>query len=138
MNTFNAPFVQKFEGNTAIVTDALTGIGTSTVTGAQLLATGGANGSMIVKLTAIPRATVTAASLVLFLVKAGSPTVFQMIDSELMAAYTLAATSAIPETTFGNISWATPLTLGAGDMLYVGSQVALAAGIAFYAEQGDL
>lgn len=138
MNTFNAPFVQKFEGNTAIVTAALTGIGTSTVTGAQLLATGGANGSMIVKLTAIPRATVTAASLVLFLVKAGSPTVFQMIDSELMAAYTLAATTAIPETVFGNISWATPLTLGAGDMLYVGSQVALAAGIAFYAEQGDL
>ena len=138
MNTFNAPFVQKFEGNTAIVTAVLTGIGTSTVTGAQLLATGGANGSMIVKLTAIPRATITAASLVLFLVKAGSPTVYQLIDSELMAAYTLAATTAIPETTFGNISWATPLTLGAGDMLYVGSQVALAAGIAFYAEQGDL
>ena len=138
MNTFNAPFAQKFKSNTAVVTAALTGIGTSTVTGAQLLATGGDNGSLLVKLTAIPRATVTAASLVLFLVKAGAPTVYQLIDSELMAGYTLAATTAIPETVFANVTWATPLVLGAGDMLYVGSQVALAAGIVFYAEQADL
>lgn len=138
MNTFNAPFAQKFKSNTAVVTAALTGIGTSTVTGAQLLATGGDNGSLLVKLTAIPRATVTAASLVLFVVKAGAPTVYQLIDSELMAGYTLAATTAVPETVFANITWATPLVLGAGDMLYVGSQVALAAGIVFYAEQADL
>ena len=138
MNTFNAPFAQKFKSNTATVTAALTGIGTSTVVGAQLLATGGANGSLLVKLTAIPRATVTAASLALFLVKAGAPTVYQLIDSELMAGYTLAATTAIPETVFGNVTWATPLVLDAGDMLYVGSQVALAAGIVFYAEQADL
>lgn len=136
-NTFTAPFAQKFKGNTTVVTAALTGIGTSAVTGAQLLATGGANGSLIVKLTAMPRATVAASSLVLFLVKAGAPTVYQLIDSELMTGYTLAATTAIPETVFGNISWALPLVLEAGDMLYVGSQVALAAGIVFYAEQGD-
>ncbi|SDQ57677.1 hypothetical protein SAMN04490192_1963 [Pseudomonas lundensis] len=138
MNTFNAPFAQKFKSNTAVVTAALTGIGTSTVVGAQLLATGGDNGSLLVKLTAIPRATITAASLVLFLVKAGAPTVYQLIDSELMAGYTLAATTAVPETVFANVTWATPLVLGAGDMLYVGSQVALAAGIVFYAEQADL
>jgi len=138
MNTFNAPFAQKFKSNTATVTAALTGIGSSTVVGAQLLATGGDNGSLLVKLTAIPRATVTAASLVLFLVKAGAPTVYQLIDSELMAGYTLAATTAVPETVFANITWATPLVLDAGDMLYVGSQVALAAGIVFYAEQADL
>ena len=138
MNTFNAPFAQKFKSNTAVVTAALTGIGTSTVVGAQLLATGGDNGSLLVKLTAIPRATITAASLVLFVVKAGAPTVYQLIDSELMAGYTLAATTAIPETVFANVTWATPLVLGAGDMLYVGSQVALAAGIVFYAEQADL
>lgn len=138
MNTMTAPFAQKFKSNSAVVTAALGGIGTSTVTGAQLVATGGANGSFILKLTAIPRATVTAASLVLFLVKAGAPTVYQLIDSELMAAYVLAATTAIPETVFSNISWAAPLVLDAGDMLYVGSQVALAAGIVFYAEQADL
>ena len=137
-NTFTAPFAQKYKTNAAVVTAALTGIGTSTVTGAQLVATAGANGSLVSKLTAIPRATVTASSLVLFLVKASAPTVFNLIDSELMAAYTLAATTAIPETAFGNISPSTPLRLEAGDMLYVGSQVALAAGIVFYSEVNDL
>lgn len=136
--TFTAPFAQTYKTGTAVVTAALTGIGTSTVTGAILLATAGTNGALVTKITAIPRATVTAASLVLFLVKANAPTVFNLIDSELMAAYTLAATTAIPETAFGNISPNTPMRLEAGDMLYVGSQVALAAGIVFYAEQADL
>ena len=72
------------------------------------------------------------------LVKASAPTVYQLIDSELMAGYTLAATTAIPETAFGNVAPTTPLRLEAGDMLYVGSQVALAAGIVFYAEQAEL
>lgn len=137
-NTFTAPFAQKYKTGAAVATAALTGIGTSTVTGAVLLATAGANGSLISKITAIPRATVTASSLVLFLVKASAPTVFNLIDSELMGAYTLAATTAIPETSFGNISSSMPMRLEAGDMLYVGSQVALAAGIVFYAEQADL
>ncbi|WP_341519817.1 hypothetical protein AABC73_14795 [Pseudomonas sp. G.S.17] len=136
--TFTAPFAQTYKTGTAVVTAALTGIGTSTVTGAALLATAGANGALVTKLTAIPRATVAASSLVLFLVKASAPTVYNLIDSELMAAYTLAATTAIPETAFGNIAPTTPLRLEAGDMLYVGSQVALAAGIVFYAEQADL
>ncbi|WP_218580319.1 hypothetical protein, partial [Pseudomonas sp. SG-MS2] len=83
-----------------------------------------------------PRATVTASSLLLYSSKdAGA--IFQLIDSELMAAYTLAATTAIPETSFGNISQDTPLRLQAGEQLYVGSQVALAAGIQFRSEGGD-
>lgn len=137
-NTFTSPFAQTYKTNAAAVTAALTGIGTSTVTGAVLLTTAGTNGALVTKISAIPRATVTAASLALFLVKASAPTVYQLIDSELMAAYTLAATTAIPETAFGNIAPTTPLRLEAGDMLYVGSQVALAAGIVFYAEQADL
>lgn len=136
--TFTAPFAQTYKTNAAAVTAALTGIGTSTVTGAVLLTTAGTNGALVTKITAIPRATVGASSLVLFLVKASAPTVYNLIDSELMAAYTLAATTAIPETVFGNISPNTPMRLEAGDMLYVGSQVALAAGIVFYAEQADL
>lgn len=136
--TFTAPFAQTYKTNAAAVTAALTGIGTSAVTGAVLLTTAGANGALVTKITAIPRATVTAASLVLFLVKASTTAVYNLIDSELMAAYTLAATTAIPETAFGNITPTSPLRLEAGDMLYVGSQVALAAGIVFYAEQADL
>lgn len=137
-NTFTAPFAQKYKTGAAVVTAALTGIGTSTVTGAVLLATAGTNGSLVSKITAIPRATVTASSLVLFLVKASTPTVYNLIDSELMGAYTLAATTAVPETAFPNIAPTAPMRLEAGDMLYVGSQVALAAGIVFYAEQADL
>lgn len=137
-NTFTAPFVQQYKTLAVAVTAALTGIGTSTVVGAQLVATAGANGSLVTRLTAVPRATVTAASLVLFVVKASAPAVYHLIDSELMAGYTLAATTAIPETAFSNINLETPLRLEAGDKLYVGSQVALAAGIVFFAEWGDL
>lgn len=137
-NTFTTPFAQKFSGVAAAVTAAIAGIGTSTVTGAVLLATGAANGSFIIKLTAMPRATVAASSLVLFVVKAAAPTVFNLIDSQLMAAYALAATTQVPVTNFDKVSWNTPIVLGAGDMLYVGSQVALTAGIIFYAEQADM
>ena len=136
--TFTAPFVQTYKTYSAVATAALGGLGTSTVTGAVLLATAGLNGSLVSKLTVVPRATVTATSLVLFLVKANAPTVYLLIDSELMAAQTLSTTTVIAETVFGNIAPTTPMRLEAGDMLYVGTQVALAAGIVFYSEVNDL
>ena len=135
--TFTAPFAQTPKTLAVAVTAALGGLGTTTVTGAQLVCTAGSDGAIVTRLTAIPRATVTAASLVLFLVKSDAPTVYHLIDSELMAAHTVAATTAIPETTFSNISDSTPLRLEAGDKLYVGSQVALAAGIVFAAQWMD-
>jgi hypothetical protein len=131
-------FAQKYKTNTAVVTAALTGIGTDSPTGMQQIAVGGTNGSLVSLLSAMPRATVALSSLVLYIVKASAPTVYRLIDSEVMAAYTLAATTAIPETNFGNISVTTPRRLETGDILYVGSQVALAAGIVFYAEVNDL
>lgn len=134
---YTPPYAQTPKTSIAVATAALGGIGTDTVTGAVLVATAGADGAVVTKLTAIPRATVTASSLVLFLVKAATPTVYSMIDSELMGAYTLAATTAIPETTFANISDSSPIRLEAGDKLYVGSQVALAAGIIFKSEWMD-
>jgi len=84
----------------------------------------------------MPRATVTASSLVLFLSKDGGTTQ-RLIDSEVMAAYTMATTTAIPETTFSRIGETTPLRLEANDRLYVGSQVALAGGIVFMAQYTD-
>jgi hypothetical protein len=51
-----------------------------------------------------------------------------------MAAYTMATTTLVPETTFALYTETTPLRLEAGDRLYVGSQVALAGGIVFRAE----
>jgi hypothetical protein len=98
-----------------------------------LLVTAGADGAILTRLTAIPRATVTASSLVLFISK-DSGTTQRLIDSELMTAYTMATTTAVPETTFALYSEGSPLRLEAGDRLYVGSQVALASGIVFRAE----
>jgi|SRR5476649_723560 len=135
-NTFTAPFVQKYKTQSAVVTTALGGIGSDMVVGAQLLTTAGVNGAVVSRITAMPRGTVTATSLVLFVVKTDG--LYRIKDSELMPAYTLAPTTAIPETTFGNISSSNLMYLEAGDSLYVGSQVALAAGIVFSIERGDL
>jgi hypothetical protein len=70
---------------------------------------------------------------VLFISK-DSGTTQRLIDSELMTAYTMATTTAVPETSFASYSEGSPLRLEAGDRLYVGSQVALAGGIVFRAE----
>lgn len=134
---YTAPFAQTPKTQAVVATAALGGIGTDTVTGAVLAVTAGADGAIFTKLTAMPRATVAASSLVLFLVKASAPTLYRLIDSELMAAYTLSTTTAVPETAFGNISETSPIRLEAGDKVYVGSQVALAAGICFFAQWTD-
>ena len=133
--TFTAPFAQTPKTATAVVTAASV-VTTDNPTNTVELLTAGTEGSILTSLTAMPRSTVTASSLVLFISK-DSGTTKRLIDSELMAAYTLAATTAIPDTQFQNYSEGTPLRLAAGDKLYVGSQVALAAGIVFKAEYTD-
>lgn len=134
--TSTAPFAQTPKTATAVATAAVSGLGTDAPTGTVLLATAGAEGAIVTRLSAMPRGTAAASSLVLFLSKDGGTTK-RLIDSELMAAHTVAATTAIPETAFGNISDSNPLRLEAGDSLYVGSQVALAAGIVFAAQWMD-
>ena len=134
---YTAPFAQTPKTKADVATAALGGLGTSTVTGAILLVTAGSDGAVVTKITATPRATVTASALSLFLVKSAAPTIYMPIDSELMLAYTAAVTTAAPETNFANISPDSPMRLEAGDKIYVGTQVALAAGIAFYAEWMD-
>jgi hypothetical protein len=129
--TFTAPFAQTPKTATAVVTAVATY--TDTPANTVELLTAGAEGALVTRLTAIPRATVTASNLVLFISKDGGTTQ-RLIDSELMAAQTVAATTAIPETAFSNYSESAPLRLGAGDKLYVGSAVALAGGIVFRAE----
>jgi len=133
-NTFTAPFAQTPKTATAVATAVATL--TDTPSNTVLLVTAGVNGAILTRLTAIPRATVTASSLVVFISK-DSGTTQRLIDSELMAAHTVATTTAIPETFFTNYSESSPLRLEAGDRLYVGSQVALAGGIVFRAEFTD-
>lgn len=132
---FTAPFAQTPKTATAVTTGAATA-GTDTQTNTVLLMTAGADGCIVTSLAAMPRATVTASSLLLYLSKDGGTTQ-RLIDSELMAAQTLATTTAIAETTFSRISESSPMRLEAGDKLYVGSQVALASGIVFKAEYTD-
>lgn len=130
-NTFTAPFAQTPKTATAVVT----GVATLTDSPANtvLLLTAGSDGAIMTRLTAIPRATVTASSLVMFISK-DNGTTQRLIDAELMAAYTMATTTLVPETTFALYTETTPLRLEANDRIYVGSQVALAGGIVFRAE----
>lgn len=133
--TFTAAFAQTPKTATAVATGAAT-VGTDSPTNTVLLMTAGADGCIVTGLAAIPRATVTASSLLLYLSK-DSGTTQRLIDSELMSAYTMATTTAVPETTFTRISESAPLRLEAGDRLYIGSQVALASGIVFTAQFTD-
>lgn len=134
--THEAPFAQAARIQTAVVTAAVANLATDTPTGTVAVLTAGPEGCVVSRVTAIPRATVTASSLVLFVKKSGQ-NALRLIDSEQLATHTVTATTAIPETIFGNISDSSPLRLDAGDELHVGSQVALAAGIVFAANWMD-
>lgn len=133
--TFTAPFAQTPKTATAVVTGAAGTITGDTPTNTVLLVTAGSDGAILTKLSAIPRATATASDLLVFISK-DSGTTKRLIDSKLMAAYTMATTTATPVTAF-DYSETAPLRLEAGDQLYVGSQVALASGIVFRAEFTD-
>lgn len=134
--TFTAPFAQTPKNVTAVATAAVGTITGDSPTNTVVLLTAGADGAILTRLSAIPRATVTASSLVLF-TSSDSGTTKRLIDSALMSAQTIATTTAITPTTFTTYSETTPLRLAAGEQLYVGSQVALASGIVFKAEYTD-
>jgi hypothetical protein len=101
-----------------------------------LLFTAGSNGSRVTKITSMPRATVTATNLLLFVNAAPSNTQLFLIDSVLMAANTLATNTATPRTDWG-YSDTTPLYIAANASVYVAAQVALANGIVTKVEYAD-
>lgn len=134
--TFTAPFAQTPKIATAVTTAACGTITGDSPTNTVLLMTAGSDGAILTRLSAIPRATNTASCLVLF-TSADTGTTKRLIDSELMAAQTLATTTAIAETIFTIYTETAPLRLAAGEQLYVGNQVALASGVVFRAEYTD-
>lgn len=136
MKTNTAVFAQTPRTSTAVTTAACGSITTDTPTNTALLMTAGADGCIVTRIMAIPRGTATASGLALFLSK-DSGTTQRLIDSELLPAQSVSTTTAIAETSFVNYSESRPLRLEAGDRLYVGSQVALAAGVVFRAEYTD-
>lgn len=134
--TFTAPFAQTPKTATAVVTGAAGSITGDAPTNTVELLTAGSDGAILTRLTAMPRATVTASSLLLYVSSDGGTTK-RLVDSALMAAFTVATTTAIAVTSFSTYTETAPLRLAAGDKLYVGSQVALASGIVFRAEYTD-
>lgn len=135
MKTFTAPFAQTPKTAAVVVTGAAPVTGDTPANIVELL-TAGTEGAVVTSISAAPRGTVTATSLCLWLQKSGRPEMF-LVDSALMAAHTVEATTAIPVTGFARIADSEPLRLEAGDKLFVGSQVALAAGIVFTAQWMD-
>lgn len=133
--TFTAPFAQTPKTTSAVVTGAGT-ITNDTPSNTALLLTAGADGALVTRVKAMPRATVTASSLHLYLSTDGGTTM-RMIDSALMAAYTQATTTQTPKTAFSDITESAPLRLEANARIYCQSEVALAGGIVFTAEYTD-
>lgn len=134
--TPTAAFAQTPKTADAVVTAAMTGFATDNPTGTALLLTAGPNGSIVTRLTALARATNTATALDIFVSRDNGATQ-RMKDSATMNAQTFANTAGHVLTLFPNYSETTPLRLGAGDKLYVGTEVALGLGIVFSAEYTD-
>jgi len=133
--THTAPFAQIPKVNTAVLT--LAGIITNdTPTNTELIATAGTDGALLTKVTAMPRATTTANPLYLFVSQDDGVTK-RLIDSVLMEAHTVDTSTAIPVTTFSDISQDTPIRLESNEKLYVSAGVALADGIVITARLTD-
>lgn len=132
--THTAVFAQNPRTFVAELTEAVGDIDTSAPTGTQLLVSSGPEGAIVTSITAMPRATTTATSLLLFLSK-DSGTTQQLIASELMGAHTVDPTTAIPVAEFADISETAPIRLEAGDELYIGT--AVAADIVAFAQSTD-
>ena len=106
-----------------------------TPTNSQVLVTAGANGARLTKITALARATVTATELQLYRDGDGTGTLKRLFASKLMAAYTVAQTTANAATDFG-FSDANPVILAAGEKIYAAIGVSNT-GIVFAAEWAD-
>lgn len=125
-------FTQNGKTVCAVATDAKTTYNDSA--NAVKLCDAGADGSLIKGVLATPNATVTATKLMLFVSPDNGVTMFQLPVGAVMAAYTMAGTTASPVTTVGSFSDINPLRLQSGWSLWCAIGVALAAGIVFAAQ----
>jgi hypothetical protein len=87
-------------------------------TNSVLLMTAGANGSRLVRLYAIPTATVTTANQLQVFRSPDAGATKYFADSQVMATYTMAQTTTAPKTDFG-YSDDNPMFLAAGETIYV-------------------
>ncbi|SFB92328.1 hypothetical protein SAMN05428997_1034 [Bosea sp. CRIB-10] len=132
--TYKAPFTQAAKLSSCICTAAKTTY--NDAANAVLLFTAGADGARVSRVWAIPRATVTATQLQLY-VSYDAGVTLHLIETALMAAYTMAQTTQAPATDFVRATAANPLRLPANARLYAAIGVALAGGIVFSADAED-
>lgn len=131
--TYTAPFAQTPQNATAVTTGACADFDGDTPTNTVLLLTAGSEGGLLTKLTAIPRDTVTASNLMLF-ISDDSGTTKRLINSALLSTQTVDTTTPMTKTEFSDYSETTPLRLEALNELYVGNAVAASSGVVFFAE----
>lgn len=113
-------------------------LATDTPANTAFLVAAGPEGSLVTRLWAIARATISTTCIYLFLRKASDPADFRrFIDSELYGSTTVGTTAVIPELAFTAYNEATPLRLEPGDELYVGIAVQAINGINFRIELTD-
>lgn len=127
MAVSNKPiFAQLPKTSTCSVSAAVTNITTNTPGNTVLLCSGGTDGEMVTRVSAIPKATVAAGCLHLFLRKSGDAANVRRIlpYSAFMAAYSYATTTENKPTIFADITESNPLRIEAGDELYAGETVA--------------
>lgn len=134
--TFTAPFAQTLKTSTAVSTLACVIGAADAPTNTSLVCTAGADGALVTKVSSIPRATVAGTAMYLFISK-DSGTTMRLIDSASMLSATVGTSAGVAPTLFLNISENSPLRLEAGDKLYIGAAVALAAGIVTKCESTD-
>lgn len=121
---FTAPFAQDPRTADNVIVVALQNVATDAPTGAVLLATAGANGAIVPRLGAMPRATLaTAVGLILYVSRDQGATL-RPKGSVTMPAVSIANTAGLPETDFPKITEQRPLRLGPNERLYVGAMVA--------------
>lgn len=133
--TFTAAFAQEPKTFAAVVTEAVAEINTTTPTGVIELVEAGPEGAIVTAVTAMPRGTVTASNLLLFLNKANAVEMY-LLGSVAMGAHTVELTTDIPVSEF-LYSEQMPLRLAAGDRLFAGMTVATADGVVFVAQSTD-
>lgn len=131
---YTAPFAQTPKTVSAVVTAAAV-ITSDAPTNTVLLLTAGSEGAVLTRLSAIPRATATDATLAVF-ISTDSGTTKRLIETILLPAQTVSTTSPPTVTRFPYTD-VEPLRLQAGAQVYVATQVALASGVVFSAEYMD-
>lgn len=135
MPTYKAKYTQNYSVKTAVVTAAVSGYDSDTPTNTTQLFQAGADGALVTEVAVMPRATCTASRVDLWVTSNG--TVLRLIGSEIVPATTVSNTGKTVRVPFSGISTTTPLVLGPGERLHVGSGVALAGGFVFTAKAED-